>query len=163
MQILDDLDKKIILALEKDARLSLKQLATELNIKTSTIYHRLHRLQESNILKGFTIELNPELLDIRIHALLTITIQNMMVGNLDSMFLNSFAMYLKEEFPNALFISIGKDSKIYLISAHKRRDDFSKFVEDLKKIPYVKDLKIQELEKLISGSRLYKFSNLKCK
>ncbi|MFX0099261.1 MAG: AsnC family transcriptional regulator [Candidatus Hodarchaeota archaeon] len=41
---MDEIDKKLLLSLEKDARVSLKNLAKELEVKTSTIYHRLHKL-----------------------------------------------------------------------------------------------------------------------
>lgn len=162
MHSLDELDRQIILALEKDARVSLKQLAKELDIKTSTIYHRLHRLQESNVINGFTVVLNPEFLNIEKHALLIISLKNLMVkdSKLDSMFVNSFAKFLEEQFPESLLISIGEDNKIYMFSAHPDSDQFEKFLARLKKIPYVEDVEIRNFQNIIKGNRLYRFSNL---
>ena len=51
---MDHIDVKLLSAMEKDSRVSLKYLAKELDIKTSTIYHRLHKLKESNILESGT-------------------------------------------------------------------------------------------------------------
>ncbi|MFX0099002.1 MAG: Lrp/AsnC family transcriptional regulator [Candidatus Hodarchaeota archaeon] len=160
MQLLDDLDRKIILALEQDARISLKQLAQELDIKTSTIYHRLHRLQESNVLKGFTVILNPEFLNIEKHVLLIISLKNLLVKNLDSMFVNSFGKFLDEQFPESMLISIGEDNKIYLYSAHRSTEDFEDFLARLKEIPYVEGVEIRNFQNMIKGNRLYRFSNL---
>ncbi|MHA1512037.1 MAG: Lrp/AsnC family transcriptional regulator [Promethearchaeota archaeon] len=52
---MDKVDIKLLAAMEQNSRISLKNLARDLNVKTSTIYHRLHKLKESNILENFTI------------------------------------------------------------------------------------------------------------
>jgi DNA-binding Lrp family transcriptional regulator len=161
MATLDDLDKKIILALEEDARISLKQLAQNLNIKTSTIYHRLHRIQELNILKGFTSILNPDFLNVEKNCLVVIGLKNLMIKTLDSMFVTSFAKYLEEQFPESLFISVGDDNSIYMLTAHASTEKFQDFVAKLKAIPYVNDVTVHEFQKLVKGQRLYTFSNLK--
>jgi DNA-binding Lrp family transcriptional regulator len=161
MATLDDLDKKIILALEEDARISLKQLAQNLNIKTSTIYHRLHRIQELNILKGFTSILNPDFLNVEKNCLVVIGLKNLMIKTLDSMFVTSFAKYLEEQFPESLFISVGNDNSIYMLTAHASQDNFQDFIAKLKAIPYVDTVSVHEFQKLVKGQRLYTYSNLK--
>ena len=48
---LDDLDRKIILELQKDARCPYKNLASKFKVSKSTISNRVNRLVESGILK----------------------------------------------------------------------------------------------------------------
>lgn len=160
MKALDDIDSKIVLALEKDARVSLKQLAKSLGIKTSTIYHRLHRLQETNVLKGFTVILNPEFLGIEKHSMLVISVKNLLVDNIDAMFISSFARYLGENFPECLLVFVGDDNHVYVLAAHQSIAAFDAFLEKLRSIPYVGAVEVVTLRQFVKGSRLHEYSSL---
>ena len=84
-----------------------------------------------------------------------------MIKNLDSTFVTSFAQYLEDQFPESLFISVGDDNNIYMLTAHASQDNFQDFITKLKAIPYVNDVTVHEFQKLVKGQRLYTYSNLK--
>jgi Lrp/AsnC family leucine-responsive transcriptional regulator len=53
--MLDEKDRAILGALEKDARRSTKAIAAELNIPRATVHERIKRMRERGIIKGFTV------------------------------------------------------------------------------------------------------------
>ncbi|MHA1720111.1 MAG: Lrp/AsnC family transcriptional regulator [Promethearchaeota archaeon] len=55
---LDDIDKFILNELQKDCRISQKELADKLNVATSTINYRIKRLEEGGILEGYYAKVN---------------------------------------------------------------------------------------------------------
>ncbi|AFZ70407.1 transcriptional regulator [Caldisphaera lagunensis DSM 15908] len=56
---IDDKDILIIKNLEKDSRKPWRQLANELNLSEATIYLRIKKLEENEIIKGFTVKVDP--------------------------------------------------------------------------------------------------------
>ena len=48
-----DLDRKIIELLRKDARLSLREIALELDVSTTTISKHLKQLEENGVIRGY--------------------------------------------------------------------------------------------------------------
>ncbi|MCK5781678.1 MAG: Lrp/AsnC family transcriptional regulator [Flavobacteriales bacterium] len=48
---MDNIDKKILGALQRDARMTMKELANEVGISTTPVYERVKRLQGSGVLK----------------------------------------------------------------------------------------------------------------
>lgn len=59
---LDDIDNGILEALQADARQSTTALAQRVGAPRATVHERLKRLQQRNIIKGFTLRLNYEAL-----------------------------------------------------------------------------------------------------
>lgn len=51
--MIDDLDKKILNELNKDARLSFRELAKSLGISVSTVSHRIKKMEESGVIKDY--------------------------------------------------------------------------------------------------------------
>ncbi len=154
---LDELNLKLLKALEENSRRSLKELALDLNIKTSTIYHRLHRLSESKVLEGFSIIVNPDEMNLTVFNFLTISLKNINMNRLDRMFIESFAQYLASEFSDVLFVSISR-TKVYLISCHTTPSASEDFLEKIRAIPYVEAVDIIPFDKIIKGHRLFAFN-----
>jgi DNA-binding Lrp family transcriptional regulator len=50
---LDDLDVRILRSMNKNARKSFRDIARELGISLSTVSHRVKRLEESGVIKGY--------------------------------------------------------------------------------------------------------------
>ncbi len=154
---LDELNIKLLKALEENSRRSLKELASDLNIKTSTIYHRLHRLTESKVLEGFSIIVNPDEMNLSVFNFLTISLRNLNVIRLDRMFVESFAQYLANEFNDILFVSIS-ETKVYVISCHNDTAASEDFMEKIRAIPYVESVDKIQFDKIIKGHRLFAFN-----
>lgn len=55
MQVLDDKDEALILALERDARASVVALAREIGLSRSATQERLGRLQRDGAIAGYTV------------------------------------------------------------------------------------------------------------
>lgn len=57
---MDDTDRSILRMLQRDARLSYRTIAKELNLSTGTVSQRVKRLQDTGTIRRFSAILNPE-------------------------------------------------------------------------------------------------------
>lgn len=64
MHAIDELDKKILNILGKDARTSLSEIAKVCDVSTAAIHQRFKKLEESNVILGSRLILDPKLLGI---------------------------------------------------------------------------------------------------
>jgi DNA-binding Lrp family transcriptional regulator len=60
MSNMDDTDKKLIALMRADARMSVATLAARLGVARGTVTHRLRRLEDEQVIVGYTIKLRPE-------------------------------------------------------------------------------------------------------
>ena len=155
---MDKVDIKLLAAMEQNARISLKNLARDLDVKTSTIYHRLHKLRESKILERFTIEINPEQIGLTVHSLISIRVKKMVIGKLDAMFLESFAKFLAETYNEVPFSSVGDDEQIWIIASFRNEDHYDKFLKEIKENPYIEDFTCIRFNKILKGKKLFTFN-----
>ncbi|HBL26823.1 MAG TPA: ArsR family transcriptional regulator [Acidobacteria bacterium] len=72
MRELDRIDGEILAALQKNARLSNKELAARLHIAQSTCLERVRRMVEEGVLRGFHARLDPEAVGIGLQALVSV-------------------------------------------------------------------------------------------
>mgnify|MGYP003951757183 CR=1 FL=1 len=59
---LDNIDQKILMLLQKDAKMTIKEVAIELNLSTTPIFERIKKLEERNFIKGYHAEINRHLI-----------------------------------------------------------------------------------------------------
>lgn len=64
----DELDMKLLQELLTDSRRSVRQLAKSLNQSPSTVYNRINKLKEKNVIKRWTIALDYKKLDLNTTA-----------------------------------------------------------------------------------------------
>jgi DNA-binding Lrp family transcriptional regulator len=69
---LDRIDFEILTSLQKDARLSNKELAIQVGIAPSTCFERVKRLRKTRALRGFHATVDPAALGIGLHALISV-------------------------------------------------------------------------------------------
>lgn len=67
---LDEIDFAILAALQKDGRLSNKELANHIGLAPSSCLSRVRRLRESQILRGFHADVDPAALGVNLQALI---------------------------------------------------------------------------------------------
>ena len=60
--ILDDRDLAILGILQRDAKLSAKKISDAIDCPVTTVYSRIKKLEEMNVIKGYTTSLNHEML-----------------------------------------------------------------------------------------------------
>jgi Lrp/AsnC family leucine-responsive transcriptional regulator len=56
---LDTIDRTILLALQKDCRISLHKIARKLGVPKSTVHYRVRRLEEGGVIEGYYARLSP--------------------------------------------------------------------------------------------------------
>ena len=67
---LDRIDFEILAALQKDARLSNKELAARIGLAPSSCHERMRRLERERVFRGFHAEVDPHALGIGLEALI---------------------------------------------------------------------------------------------
>ncbi|WP_214324352.1 Lrp/AsnC family transcriptional regulator [Nonomuraea sediminis] len=72
---LDDVDRKIITELSRDARLSVRSLAERLHISRASAYSRLDRLITDGVVRGFSVRLDPAMIGLTTSAYVTLRIE----------------------------------------------------------------------------------------
>ena len=71
---MDDLDRQILRALQKDARVKNADLARQLGVAPSTMLERVRRLEERGYFTGFKAVVNLEKLGLDIQALISVSL-----------------------------------------------------------------------------------------
>ncbi|MGB3336475.1 MAG: Lrp/AsnC family transcriptional regulator [Devosia sp.] len=69
---MDEIDRRIIEALFRDARLSIKELAQRVALSSPSVSERLKRLEERGVIKGFTLELDARAMGYPLQAMVRI-------------------------------------------------------------------------------------------
>ena len=71
---MDKLDKNILKALQRDARVKNADLARELGVAPSTMLERVRRLEERGYFTGFKAAINPEKLGLAVQAMISVSL-----------------------------------------------------------------------------------------
>lgn len=72
---IDDIDTRILAALERDGRLSMRQLAEEVHISRANAYARVERLTDSGVITGYTALVDPVSRGLGTSAYLTMNVK----------------------------------------------------------------------------------------
>lgn len=70
--MLDATDRAIVEALQKDARMSLKDLAQHARLSPPGVSERLRRLEERKVIRAYTVDVNPAALGYTLQAMVRI-------------------------------------------------------------------------------------------
>ena len=87
---MDDIDKKILKNLQKNARMTISDLSAEISLSMPAISERLKKLEASGVIKQYTVILDPAMLNKHLMALMYVQLENPTQGD-------SFASFVKEE------------------------------------------------------------------
>ena len=69
---MDEIDQKILKILMRDARISQKELAAKVGLSAPGVAERVRRLEERGVIRGFTIDVDPEALGYPLQAIVRI-------------------------------------------------------------------------------------------
>ena len=75
MRALDRIDYEIVRLLRNNARLSNKELASEVGLAPSTCLVRTRMLQQTGVLTGFKAEVNPSALGVGLQAMISVRLK----------------------------------------------------------------------------------------
>lgn len=127
---IDDLDVKIIEKLLKDSRKSLRSVAKEIGIPTSTVHERVKRLVRLGIIRRFTAELDPRLLGLDITALILVSVDGAYITEVEktlSTYDQVMAVY-----------DITGEFDIALLARFRNMDELNNFIKNILKMPHIK-------------------------
>ena len=72
--MIDELDKKILKALNKNARMSFRKIAKELNVSPATFHNKIKKLENSGVLKGYIPLIDIESLGFNLIAVIALRV-----------------------------------------------------------------------------------------
>lgn len=72
---MDDLDHQLIAALRQNARLSVADLAHRLKVSRGTVTNRIRKLEDAQVIVGYTVRLKPEAEPERIRAWMGVLVE----------------------------------------------------------------------------------------
>lgn len=72
----DEIDAMILSELEKNSRLSIRELSKRINLSPSSVTERLKRLEDNRIIEGYTISINKKNLGLSINCIIKVTMRN---------------------------------------------------------------------------------------
>ena len=75
MRPLDEIDRKIIRALQENARLSNKELAAKVHLAPSSCLERARRLKDSGVLASFRTSIDPSAIGIGLQAMISVQLR----------------------------------------------------------------------------------------
>lgn len=72
----DEIDCLILGELQKNSRLSIRELSKRVNLSTPSVSERVKRLEDSGIIEGYTIKINKKKLGLAIDCIIKVTMRN---------------------------------------------------------------------------------------
>jgi Lrp/AsnC family transcriptional regulator for asnA, asnC and gidA len=73
--LLDDIDRKIITVLGKDARTSLRKISELVNVSLGTVSNRVKKMEKKGIIEGYSVILNPNHIGWELNVVIGLRIQ----------------------------------------------------------------------------------------
>ena len=70
----DALDKKILELLQKNGRMTVKEIAQTISLTAPAVSERIKKLEKDELIQGYTALINPEKIGRTIHALISVSV-----------------------------------------------------------------------------------------
>lgn len=71
---MDEIDKRILALLRRNARATVKEIASNVSLTSPAVSERIRRLEKSGVIEGYTVRINPEYSRRAIHAFVSISV-----------------------------------------------------------------------------------------
>jgi DNA-binding Lrp family transcriptional regulator len=122
---LDDVDRRILVALHADARISNSALADAVGVAPSTCHGRVRRLQELGVIRGFYADIDPAAIGLPLQAMVSVSLQSGARGKI-----RHFVQQIRQR-PQVIdvYFLAGADDFIIHVAA-RDTDDLRSFVVD---------------------------------
>lgn len=127
--MIDEIDRRIIKALNKNARRSFRELAKETGVSVTAIINKIKKLEESGAIKGYIPILDPEYFGYNLTAIIALRISK---GKL----LETQKLIAREPQVVAVYDITGEWDSI-VIGHFRHREDLNRFIKKILGFPYV--------------------------
>ncbi|MBJ7462889.1 MAG: Lrp/AsnC family transcriptional regulator [Mycolicibacterium sp.] len=120
---LDDIDRRMLLALHADARISNSALAEAVGIAPSTCHGRLRRLQDLGVIRGFFTDIDPSAVGLTLQAMISVSLNSTARGRI-----RDFIQQIRRrpQVMNVYFLAGGDDFILHV--AARDTEDLRAFV-----------------------------------
>jgi DNA-binding Lrp family transcriptional regulator len=125
----DDVDRKIIQLLQEDARKSFNKIADSLGIAVGTAYNRVKSLEDTGILKGYTVLLDSAKLGYGLTAVILIEAEGRFLPDVES--------ELAKLDEVICIYDITGDYDIAVVARFRNRNTLNNFIKSTLKMPHV--------------------------
>ncbi len=118
---IEELDRKILKVLNRDARMSFRLIAKELRISPTTLYNKVKKLEKSGVLKGYIPLIDKESLGYDLMAIISLRVRqekDIEVQKAIAKFPQVGAVY-----------EVTGDWDLILVGYFKGRDDLTNFLK----------------------------------
>jgi DNA-binding Lrp family transcriptional regulator len=124
---LDEVDRRILTVLHRDARMSNNAVAEVVGIAPSTCHGRVRRLQEVGVIRGFYTDIDPSAIGLHLQAMISVSLQSSARGKI-----HSFIQQIRRK-PQVMdvYFLAGADDFILHVAARDTDDLRSFVVENL--------------------------------
>jgi DNA-binding Lrp family transcriptional regulator len=133
--MVDETSQKVLEEYLQDSRQSFREIARKIGISSGTVANRIKDLEEKEIIKKYTTQLDYEKLGYELTAVTEIIVSEGMmieVGNEIAKIRNAISVY-----------NVTGDSDILIIAKFRSRQDLSDFTKTILKMPHVVRTKTQ--------------------
>lgn len=127
---LDEIDLQIIQLLQEDSRLSFRHIADSLKIASGTAYNRIKNLENSGVLKNYTVTVDPAKVGYDLVAVILIQGEGKYLPQVEADIANLSSV--------VSVYDITGDFDIAVTARFKNRSELNAFIKDIQKIPYIK-------------------------
>ena len=126
---LDEYDIKILRELQRDARISYRELARKVGLSTTAVISRVKALEESGVIEGYTAIINPELIGYDITAIIEVVVSR------------GYLVEVEREIasdPSVVCVyDITGETDAIIIARFRNRRELSTFVKRILAMPHV--------------------------
>ena len=85
---MDNIDKKILHILHKNARITASDISNQINLSVSAVGDRLKKLEASGIIENYTTILNPQMMDKSLTAIIMVALERPKYADVFQTFVN---------------------------------------------------------------------------
>ena len=125
----DELDKKIIRVLNKNARKSFREIARMVDASVTGVIHRIKKFEDSGVIKGYIPLVNPEYFGLNLIAIIALRISQ---GKL----LEAQKEIAKDSRVVAVYDITGEWDSL-IIGYFKDREDLNMFIKNVLSMKYI--------------------------
>ncbi|MFX0093313.1 MAG: PAS domain S-box protein [Candidatus Hodarchaeota archaeon] len=152
---LDSTDQAILKELQGNARLSMRKLSEQVHIPSTTIFNRIRRLKDKNIIQGFTTILGSKATQGTNLLILRLTVTQEQDQLFQGLMGKTIGEYIVKRFPNVLSCVLTEDTEIHLLLSTNTNVQAETLLQQIREVPHVKLVGVGKSSLLLKGQRLF--------
>ncbi|WP_297464969.1 Lrp/AsnC family transcriptional regulator [Thermococcus sp.] len=118
---MDELDIRILSVLQRNARLSYREIARELKVAVGTVYNRIRRMEEEGIIRGYAPVLDYEKLGFGLTAVIGVKARGRRIVDIEREIAANGRVML-------VYDTTG-EYDIFVVAKFRNREDMNRFVK----------------------------------